>query len=43
LRDALGILLAIEAKDDERFEPAAVRWAAAWPRRVSLGNDASAR
>ena len=27
LRDALGILLVIEAKDDERFEPAAVRWA----------------
>ena len=27
LRDALGILLVIEAKDDERFEAAAVRWA----------------
>jgi hypothetical protein len=27
MRDALGILLVIEAKDDERFEPAAVRWA----------------
>ena len=27
LRDALGILIVIEAKDDERFEPAAVRWA----------------
>ena len=27
LRDALGILLVIEAKDDERFERAAVRWA----------------
>lgn len=27
LRDALGILVVIEAKDDERFEPAAVRWA----------------
>jgi hypothetical protein len=26
LRDALGILLVIEAKDDERFEPAAVRY-----------------
>ena len=27
LRDALGILLVIEAKDDERFNAAAVRWA----------------
>jgi len=27
LRDALGILLVIEAKDDERFERSAVRWA----------------
>src|SRR6188768_3590928 len=27
LRDALGILLVIEAKDDDRFEAAAVRWA----------------
>jgi hypothetical protein len=27
LRDALGILLVIEAKDDERFERLAVRWA----------------
>jgi len=27
LRDALGILIVIEAKDNERFEPAAVRWA----------------
>jgi hypothetical protein len=27
LGDALGILLVIEAKDDERFEAAAVRWA----------------
>jgi len=27
LRDALGILLVIEAKDDERFDAAAVRWA----------------
>src|ERR1043165_3687056 len=27
LPDALGILLVIEAKDDERFERAAVRWA----------------
>ena len=27
LRDALGILLVIEAQDEERFEPAAVRWA----------------
>lgn len=27
LRDALGILLVIEYHDDERFEPAAVRWA----------------
>jgi hypothetical protein len=27
LPDALGILLVIEAKDDERFEAAAVRWA----------------
>jgi hypothetical protein len=25
LRDALAILLVIEAKDDERFEPAAVK------------------
>jgi hypothetical protein len=27
LEDALGILLVIEAKDDERFERSAVRWA----------------
>ena len=27
LRDALAILLVIEAKDDERFERSAVRWA----------------
>jgi hypothetical protein len=27
LPDALGILLVIEAQDDERFEAAAVRWA----------------
>jgi hypothetical protein len=27
LPDALGILLVIEAKDDERFDAAAVRWA----------------
>ena len=27
LRDALGILMVIEAKADERFESAAVRWA----------------
>ena len=27
LRDALGILLVIEAKDDKRFERSAVRWA----------------
>jgi hypothetical protein len=27
LRDALGILIVIEAKDDERFERSAVRWA----------------
>src|SRR3954464_8693886 len=27
LREALGILVVIEAKDDERFEAAAVRWA----------------
>jgi hypothetical protein len=27
LRDALGILLVIEAEADERFEAAAVRWA----------------
>jgi len=27
LRDALGILLVIEAKDEERFDAAAVRWA----------------
>jgi hypothetical protein len=27
LPDALGILLVIEARDDERFEAAAVRWA----------------
>jgi hypothetical protein len=27
LRDALGIVLVIEAKDDERFDSAAVRWA----------------
>jgi hypothetical protein len=27
LPDALGILIVIEAKDDERFEAAAVRWA----------------
>jgi hypothetical protein len=27
LRDALGILLVIEAKDAERFERSAVRWA----------------
>jgi hypothetical protein len=27
LRDALGIVLVIEAKDDERFERSAVRWA----------------
>jgi hypothetical protein len=27
LRDALGILLVIEAKDGERFDAAAVRWA----------------
>jgi hypothetical protein len=27
LRDALGILLVIAAKDQERFEQAAVRWA----------------
>ena len=27
LRDALAILLVIDAKDEERFEPAAVRWA----------------
>lgn len=27
LQDALGILIVIEAKDDERFEAAAVRWA----------------
>jgi hypothetical protein len=27
LRDALGILLVIEAQDEERFESAAVRWA----------------
>jgi hypothetical protein len=26
LRDALGILLVIEAKDDERFDAAAVRY-----------------
>jgi hypothetical protein len=27
LRDALGILLVIEAEDEERFDAAAVRWA----------------
>jgi hypothetical protein len=27
LRDALGILIVIEAKDEERFDAAAVRWA----------------
>jgi hypothetical protein len=27
LRDALHILLVIDAKDEDRFEPAAVRWA----------------
>ena len=27
MRDALGILLVIEAKDDDRFDAAAVRWA----------------
>ncbi|MDA0161303.1 hypothetical protein OM076_13580 [Solirubrobacter ginsenosidimutans] len=27
LRDALAILLVIEAKDDERFERSAIRWA----------------
>jgi hypothetical protein len=27
LRDALGILMVIEAKDDERFDRSAVRWA----------------
>ena len=27
LADALAILLVLDAKDEERFEPAAVRWA----------------